>query len=93
MKKLHGDQTKIDVCTMEKNLYNWDDHPEWEYLSEVFEYLSSARLTDETYGGMMNVLKATKVGTSKDELQKALVRLFYNKMHSTKLTYYELFCL
>lgn len=40
----------------------------------VFEYLSPARLSDETFRGMIDFIKASETDAPMDQVHKALVR-------------------
>lgn len=82
MTQLQGKESEISVCTMEKNQGNWpiaDNDPKG-YLSidvinmDQLEYILPARLLNETFSGIMNFIKATQKGTSRDQTQTALVR-------------------
>lgn len=62
-----------------KNPANWDNykpHNTKEYMEDdllELEFVLSGHLTEETYGGMMNFLKATMPDTPINEIEKALV--------------------
>lgn len=80
IERFQGDQPKISVCYMQKQLQILENDSEMKYRKraidinlERMEYILPIRLTDETFSGMMNFIKASKVGTSIGEIQKAVV--------------------
>lgn len=81
MTKLQGDRAKIDACTMQKQrgMYEHQGMPPrvstyfMQELLEILESVLPTRLTDETFRGIMNFIKATKSDTTMDQIQKALV--------------------
>lgn len=93
MAQLHGDRSKIKSCTMEQSLGIYEDQwikpidPWGDMLSELdpLESILSTRLTDKTFRGIMNFIKATKVGTTTDQIQMALVSELISKIHSQNL--------
>lgn len=76
---------------MERNLGQWEHHHsvlstdpkgyESIKLDEI-ESILTVRLSDETFRGMLNFMKATKVGSTLGQIQKALVRLL---LHDSKM--------
>lgn len=74
----HGNESKIDACAIKENAINWHDGMRYtkeflEYQLQGLESMLSTRLTDETFSGVTNFLRATIPGTPIDEIEKALV--------------------
>lgn len=69
MTKFQGDQSKISIYTMK---INRGAHY-FSNLDKICEIIFSTRLEDETFRGTMNFMHATKSGTSKNQIQNALV--------------------
>lgn len=68
-----GDQSKIQVCTVEKNM----EQTTYDYVDvDLLECILPMRLSDETTHGMMNFIKTVKMGATADQIQKALVSYF-----------------
>lgn len=77
MTQVQGDQSKINLNTMKRNLGRWDHKRErprdlneytWLGFEKLVENISPTRLTDETYRGILNFMKATKAGTSRNQI-------------------------
>lgn len=84
MTALKGDQTKINLYTLKTQLGKFEhkifhsyDPRGYEPISdedlEELEFIFPVRLTDETFRGIMNFIGATEVGTTRDQMLKALV--------------------
>lgn len=81
MTKLQGNRTKIDACTMQqqRGMYEHQGLPWYiptgymQNLLEIMESILPTRLTDETFRGIMNFIRATKTDATTDQIQKALV--------------------
>jgi len=72
--------SKVDACMVKanKNYANWDNyepHNTREYMEDDLlrvEFIVQAYLTEDTYGGIINFLKATMPDTPISEIEKAL---------------------
>ena len=68
--------TKLNACLM-KDSKLADDWKKSEERSQaglhVIETLFSTRLSDDTYRGIVNLIKASRPNTPNDEIEKALV--------------------
>lgn len=90
LKRYQGTDSKIDACRIKANPGNWTDYwKTWmnarEYLEgevlKVLESMLSTRLTDETYRGLVNFLRATIPDTPIDDIEKALVSKKERKLY------------
>lgn len=76
----HGNETKITACILKENQNNPDiwgqDFDIERYIALVEpmeEWILPARLTDETFRGILNLFIAIMPGTPVDEIENALV--------------------
>lgn len=74
MTRLQGDKLEISACTVEENVRNRTPPEDQSINLELVEYILPTRLINETFSGIMNFIKVTKVGdTPRKEIQKSLV--------------------
>lgn len=81
IERFHGDESKINACAIKEHPGMWEDY--WQSYHNTREFMEDdlqrqksvlmLRLSDETFRGIFNFLKATIPDTPIDKIEKALV--------------------
>lgn len=86
MDDFRGVASKIDACTVAKNLRRQ------QINFETLENGLLTRLSDETFRGIMNFIKAAEIDTPMDHIQKALVSEMHGDLAFDSIQKCKTFC-
>lgn len=80
---LKDDTIKIDACAIKKLSKKWETirDSEVDQLLNFFESMLSARVSNESYRGIMTVFNAFRSNAPQNVIQEALVSLWTNGNH------------
>lgn len=70
---LHGDTTKIIALSIKEYTNVEENDPLFNAVESIF----STRLAEENYGGLVNLMRAFSSNTSVDDIEFALVSLYF----------------
>lgn len=69
---LHGDKSKLNACVqLPEGAQMTKD--QFDYFAREMESILSLRLPDDTYRGLLNIIKAYQTRTPKNEIENSLV--------------------